>query len=66
MLRTEAAEKVVYFIGIIDILQQFTIAKALAHAAARFLHPETLVLRSGKAHLLKPADLSGLPGVITF
>lgn len=31
LLRTDAAEKVVYFIAIIDILQQFTLRKAIAH-----------------------------------
>ena len=31
LLRTDAAEKVVYFIAIIDILQQFTMRKAIAH-----------------------------------
>ncbi|CAK9028381.1 1-phosphatidylinositol 4 [Durusdinium trenchii] len=31
LLRTEAAQKVIYFISIIDILQQYTLRKVIAH-----------------------------------
>ena len=36
LVRTDAAQKVIYFIGIIDILQQFTMRKAIAHTIKSF------------------------------